>query len=94
MICTPSVVLRTCHYTCIYIDCSNAKPIFYTYTLNLRDLVLLTQNLEEPGALLGVGDFLKLAYLYIPVLLDESNDGNGIVLDHGTIGRGEQGCIL
>ena len=70
------------------------ETYFYTYDLNLRDLVLLAQNLEEPGALLGVGDILKLAYLYFPILLDESNNGNGIVLDRGTIGMGEQGCIL
>ena len=67
---------------------------FYTYTLNLRDLILLAQDLEEPGALLGVGDFLKLTDLYFPILLDESDEGNGIVFDHGTIRRGEQGCIL
>ena len=67
---------------------------FYTYTLNLRDLVLLAQDLEDPGALLGVGEFLKLTDLYFPILLDESDKGNRIVFDHGTIGRGEQGCIL
>ena len=70
------------------------RDLFYTYNLNLRDLVLLAQNLEEPGALLGVCDLLKLAYLYFPILLDEGNDSNGIVLDRGTIGMGEQGCIL
>ena len=63
-------------------------------SLNLRDLVLLAQDLEDPGALLSVGEFLKLTDLYFPILLDESDKGNRIVFDHGTIGRGEQGCIL
>ena len=61
----------------------------HTYALNLRDLALLTQSLEELGALLGVADILNLTDLYLPILLDESDNGNGIVFDHGTIGRGE-----
>ena len=67
---------------------------FHTYTLNLRGFILLAQDLEDPGALLSVGDILKLADLYFPILLDESDNGNGIEFDHVAIRRGEQGRKL
>ena len=67
---------------------------FHTYTLNLRGLGLLAQDLEDPCALLSVGDILKLADLYFPILLDESYNGNGIEFDHLAIRSGEQGRKL
>ena len=59
--------------------------------MNLRNLSLAAQNLVEHSALLGVNrDVLKLEDLDFTVLLDESDDSNGIVLDRGSIVRSHQ----
>ena len=88
------IMLKTCTLRAFAPIAPTRNVFSCLQSLNLRDLVLLAQDLEDPGALLGVGEFLKLTDLYFPILLDESDKGNRIVFDHGTIGRGEQGCIL
>jgi hypothetical protein len=80
----------------MYINFSNAQFSFIHG--NLRSRCLLGRNLGncgiEGGTLLGVGEVLKLEDLNFPVLLDEREDEDTIVVPRGTINKSDPGCAL
>ena len=46
------------------------------------------------AVLLGIGEFLRPEDLKLPVLLDQSENANRIVVDRGTVGGSAYGCDL
>ena len=66
----------------------------HRHSNNLRNLSCSGKGLEKIGALLGVRKVLHLEELEFPILLDESEDADTIVLEGGATRGSAEGRPL